>query len=65
MKEGIKQARKNIKGLKMIVLDVFSINTPAIRLYESEGFVEYGRLKKGIFYRRRYVDEIKMVLYLR
>ncbi len=64
LKVGIEEAKKNISGLKMIILGVFGNNTTAITLYKSEGFVECGRLKGGILYRGKYVDNVKMVLFL-
>lgn len=48
----------------MITLEVYSENERAIELYKSEGFVEWGRLKGGIFYKGQYIDEVRMALYL-
>lgn len=59
----IEEAKKKIKGLKIIILDVFVINEKAKKLYQKLGFKEYGRLSKGIFYKGKYIDEVKMVLY--
>lgn len=57
-------AKKNINGLKMITLEVFSLNQKAINLYQKLGFKPYGVLKEGIYYQGNYVDEVKMVLTL-
>ncbi|GIW63570.1 MAG: N-acetyltransferase [Patescibacteria group bacterium] len=60
----IKEASNVISGLKMIVLEVFSENEVAVNLYKRFGFVEFGRLKKGLYYKDSYIDCIKMVYYL-
>lgn len=59
----IEEAKNKITGLKMVVLDVYGINNRAINLYRKLGFKEYGVLKAGIFYKGKYIDEVKMVLY--
>ncbi len=64
LKTVITEVRQKLEGIKMITLEVYSENERAINLYKSEGFEEYGRLRKGVFYRGRYIDGIKMVLYL-
>ncbi len=60
----IEEAKKKIKGLRIIILDVFAINKKAKKLYQKLGFREYGVLKEGILYKGKYIDEVKMVLYL-
>ena len=52
----IAEVRRNMPEVKILILSVFAVNKSALRLYESLGFVKYGVLKKGIFYRDRYVD---------
>lgn len=42
----IEEAKKQIIGLKMIIIDVYSLNQKAITLYKKLGFIEYGLLKK-------------------
>lgn len=59
----IKEAKKKITGLRMIILDVFEPNKIGQNLYKKLGFVEYGRLPQGIFYKGKYIDEVKMVYY--
>ncbi len=56
----IEAARKSIDHLKIIVLEVYSENTAAIRLYSSLGFVEAGRIAGGVSYKDRFIDKIIM-----
>ena len=60
----IEEAKKKIAGLKMIILDVYSLNTNAQNLYKKLGFKEAGRLPKQILYHGFYIDEIKMYTHL-
>jgi len=61
----IAEARARISGLSLIILDVFGPNEPGIHLYESLGFIEYGRLPGGIIHQGIEVDRISMYLPLR
>lgn len=56
----IDEAKNNLSDMKLITLSVFAVNTAAIHLYQRFGFVEYGRLPGGIFYKNKYVDQIEM-----
>ena len=56
----VKEAIKNIKGLKIITLEVFGSNFIAQSLYKKMGFVEFGRLPQGIKYKDNFEDEILM-----
>ena len=47
-----------------VLLQVVSDNGPAIRLYESEGFVSYGLERRALKEGERYLDEYLMVRYL-
>jgi RimJ/RimL family protein N-acetyltransferase len=58
----IEEAKKRIAGLKMIILDVYSLNINAQNLYKKLGFQKAGCLPKSILYRGQYIDEIKMYL---
>jgi len=58
----IQEATKELKGLRMIELSVFANNEIAIKLYESCGFKEVGRIPEKISHKGRYVDEIVMYL---
>ena len=61
-KTAINEAKKKMFGLQIMILDVFSINKIALKLYQKLGFREYERLKRGIIYKGKYIDKIKMVL---
>lgn len=56
----IEEAQKNLLGLEIIILGCFANNTLAIEMYKKFGFVEYGRLPKGIKLENGYVDHIYM-----
>jgi RimJ/RimL family protein N-acetyltransferase len=56
----ISESQKRLPGLKTIILDCFANNKVALSLYKSLGFVEYGRLPKGLNYRGTFVDEVSM-----
>jgi len=51
---------QNISTLRLITLEVFSINKAALRLYHKFGFIEYGTLPGGIYYNNDYCDNIYM-----
>lgn len=59
----LEEARKRLK-IKIVKLSVFSNNEVAIHIYKKFGFKEVGRIKKGVKYYDRYVDDIIMVKYL-
>ena len=63
VKTVMEEAKNKIVGLKMIILDVFGPNKISQNLYKKFGFKEHGRLPEGIFYKGKYVDEVKMVYY--
>lgn len=56
----ISEAQKKLPGLKMITLECFANNEIALNLYQSLGFIEHGRLPKGLSYRGSLVDEVLM-----
>ncbi len=58
----ISEAKKELKGLRMIELTVFNKNAIAIKLYKSVGFKEVARIPEKIFYKGEYVDEVVMML---
>lgn len=60
MKKTLAEATQKIKGLKIIELGVFANNPIAKKMYEKMGFVEYGRLPKGIKHRGEFVDHLYM-----
>jgi len=51
-----------LECVELIQLSVLSENRPAVRLYESMGFLEYGRETKASKYGDKYYDETLMVL---
>lgn len=60
MKLTLEEALKNMLELKIITLGVFSNNSLAMDIYKKFGFIEYGRLPKGVLHRGQYVDHIYM-----
>jgi RimJ/RimL family protein N-acetyltransferase len=61
MSATIAEASKHISGLRLIKLDCFSVNAPALSLYQKLGFQEVGRLPNALSYKNGYVDEVIMV----
>ncbi|MCX7881368.1 MAG: GNAT family N-acetyltransferase [Patescibacteria group bacterium] len=60
----IEEIKNKIKGIKMIVLDVFGPNKKAISLYKKLGFEVYGVLEKGLLYKGKYISDVEIVKYL-
>jgi ribosomal protein S18 acetylase RimI-like enzyme len=56
----IKEAIKELSGLKVITLEVFSTNDIAKNLYKRLGFIEYGLLPNGILRNGKFEDAILM-----
>ena len=54
----IEEAKKELPGLKIITLQVFSTNEIAINLYKSVGFINYGLLPKGVSRNNKFEDEV-------
>ena len=52
------------KGLERVELEVFASNRPAIRLYESLGFVVEGIKRRGRKLDGAYDDVLEMTLFL-
>ena len=52
------------KGLERVELEVFASNGPAIRLYESLGFVVGGIKRRGRKLDGAYGDVLEMTLFL-
>jgi RimJ/RimL family protein N-acetyltransferase len=61
MEELIILSRK-LKGIRMLQLDVFSENKPAIDLYRKAGFHEVARLPRQYSHQNKYLDGIVMLL---
>jgi RimJ/RimL family protein N-acetyltransferase len=60
----IAEAKKKIKGLKLIALSVYEKNKIALNLYKKLGFKKAGVIPGGVLYCNEYIDEIKMYLRL-
>ena len=59
----LSQAAINLAGdidIKIITLDVFATNLPAINLYKSLGFKQFGLLPNGFVYKDTHIDKILM-----
>lgn len=56
----LEEAKKNIVGLKIVMLGVFGNNPIAKKMYEKMGFKEFGMLPKGIQHKGELVDHIWM-----
>lgn len=61
---GLLDAAHKIPGLIQVDLSVVAENAPAIRLYESIGFVPYGRMPRVLKHGDRYLDELLMIYFL-
>ena len=60
MNEVMMEAKKNLKNLKIVTLDVFEANKIAQNLYKKMGFKKYGFLPEGLMYRGGYTGDISM-----
>lgn len=60
MQAVLDEAIKNLVGLKLIVLGVFSDNIVAQKMYEDFGFVKYGSLPEGVMHKDHFDDHIYM-----
>jgi len=54
----VRQAKK--ERLKIILLAVYENNLPAIALYKKLGFKEVGRTPKGVYWKGKYIDDVRM-----
>lgn len=60
MEKIIAEAKESLKGLKIITLTCFANNEAAKRLYEKMGFIEYGKLPKGLIHKDQFIDHVYM-----
>ena len=60
MTKVIEEAKKRLKGLRIIRLSVFGNNPIAQKLYKKMGFSEYGKLPKGLLHKDAFIDHIYM-----
>lgn len=56
----VKEAIKELPGLRIITLEVFSTNDIAKSLYRKVGFVDYGVLPEGVIRNDKFEDAILM-----
>jgi len=65
MEEVIKLAKNKLASrLKIIKLEVFCDNQPAIKLYKKLGFKQVAKIPKQLRCRGKLIDELVMLLYL-
>ena len=60
MKLCLTEANKQLKGLKIIILEVFAPNKKAVKMYQGFGFKQYGLLPKGACTAKGYVNSLEM-----
>lgn len=60
MEQVITHAKKQIRSLQLIKLEVYENNPVAQKLYQSLGFKKYGILPRSVKHRGKYVDEVLM-----
>ena len=58
----IEEAKNRMRGIEQVVLDVYSENEKAIKMYEKLGFKKAGSIPNGLKYKDRYLDDVKMYL---
>lgn len=61
MSTTMSQAAEHISGLKMIKLDCFASNLPAISLYKKLGFATVGTIPKSLLHKGELIDEVIMI----
>lgn len=55
MKLIIEEAKKNIKELRIVTLNVFADNPVATNMYKKSGFKKFGSLPQSVLHRGKYV----------
>ena len=61
MNEVLKLAKKELPGIKIVQLDVYTINKPAVALYKKMGFKIVATLPKQMQYKGKLVSEYVMI----
>jgi ribosomal protein S18 acetylase RimI-like enzyme len=56
----LKEAEENLPDLKIVILEVYSTNIIARKMYEKLGFANYGALPNGIMRNSSFEDAILM-----
>lgn len=54
------EAEKHISHLRIVSLGVFGNNKLAMEMYRKFGFVEHGRLPRGVCYKGEFIDHVYM-----
>lgn len=62
MEQTIEEAKKELKDLKIITLEVYGTNNIAQSLYKKMGFKKYGMLQRGIVRQGKFEDAVLMYL---
>jgi RimJ/RimL family protein N-acetyltransferase len=62
IKEVLKRSKR--VGIKLVVLEVFKVNKPAMILYKKLGFKKYGELPKALKHKGRYMSDVLMYKWL-
>jgi len=60
MKLTLENAKRELRGMKIVTLGVFGNNIVARKMYQKFGFKNYSKLPKGILHRGKYVDHYEM-----
>ena len=61
----IELVKEYLPDVKIIELECFSSNLPALNLYKKLGFKEIGRIPGAIKYKDEFIDEVLMYLELK
>jgi ribosomal protein S18 acetylase RimI-like enzyme len=65
LKTVISEAQKQIRGLRLIILNVYGENQMAQNLYQKIGFKKCGEIPEMIYFHKRYISGITMYLKLK
>jgi RimJ/RimL family protein N-acetyltransferase len=63
-KVSIEEAKVFLPNFKILLLDLFAQNTPALKTYQKLGFKEVGRVKDAFWRQGQYSDQLLMALYI-
>ncbi len=64
MENTIELAKKRMKGLEIVCVELFAVNKPAVSLYTKMGFKKVAEIPKRFKMEGRYYDGLIMNLYL-
>ena len=60
----IEEGKIFLPNFKILLLDLFAQNTPALKTYQKLGFKEVGRVKNAFWRQGQYSDQLLMALYI-